>query len=77
MFKSIGMAIKITETNSPQIAVVNGGLAPELEDGITTYFVFPYDFNAHCQILTEEVFRSNYSFANSENEEYFVDIDEI
>jgi hypothetical protein len=74
--KSVGMAIRITENNREQIAVVNRGVVPRIEE-VTTYFFFPYNYNTHCHILSEAEFLRTYEFANDENLNYFVDVNEI
>jgi hypothetical protein len=76
MTPSIGMAIKITEFNREKIAVVNGGLAPKLED-VETYFFFPYSYDAPCEILTVQDFNVKYRFANTPNELCFIDVDKL
>ena len=76
MIPNVGMAIRITEKNRDKLGVVNGGIVPEIEE-VNTYFVFPYKFDEHCLILPEDVFFDNYEFANTPNDEYFVDINEI
>lgn len=77
--KSVGMAIMITEKNRDRIAVVNGGLVPEADDSYRNrdYFFFPYDYNAHTEILTEEAFFAKYRFGNTQDESCFVDVDQI
>ena len=75
MSKSVGMAIRITPENIEKISIVNAGLVPEVEEG-PTYFIFPYDYNAHVTILPEYAFRENFAFANTEDPTCFVDIDE-
>lgn len=78
----VGMAIKITEENAAKIAVVNGGVVPGLEGFYTgSYFVFPYDPDAHNRILPGYVFELNWKAADKVlypvNEHFFVDIIEI
>lgn len=76
MSKSVGMAIEITQENREKLSVVNGGLVPELEEG-KTFFVFPYSYNEHTNILSENDFRETYAFpAGHEDPTCFVDIDE-
>lgn len=78
MKKSIGMAIKITAENREKLAIVNGGIAPDPETlNDHTYFFFPYDFDSSCDILSEDKFRAKYMFANWQNDDCFVDVDEI
>lgn len=78
MFKpSVGMAILLTKDNCPKVAVVNSGLVPEIEPlPAMQFFVFPYDYNAHAEILWADEFWLKYEFANTPDENYFVDINE-
>jgi hypothetical protein len=75
MQKSVGMAIRITQDNIEKIAVVNGGLVPEPEElPLMSFFYFPYDFNAHTEILLADEFWRRFDFANTPNDGYFVDV---
>lgn len=77
MSRNVGAAIKITKDNHEKLTVLNGGVAPEMED-VTTYFLYPYNPDAHCRVLPADVFFENYRFApNQEDETCLVDIDEI
>ena len=76
MIKSVGMAIMITDDNREKIAVVNGGVTPEMESA-RTYFYFPYSYDSHTEILSEQVFFMKYRFANTQERDCFVDVDEI
>ena len=66
------MAMKITKENIEKISIVNGGVVPLMEN-VDTYFVFPYNFDAHCEILTAEVFHEKFRFMNNEIADQFVD----
>lgn len=80
--KSVGMAIRITESNRYQIPIINGGVMPSLDEGDNpegelVYFFFPYDYDAHCEILLKSTFDKRFEFANQENVTFFVDVNEI
>jgi hypothetical protein len=52
---------------------------PEIDDAHKKYdyFFFPYDHNASNEILTEEDFFAKYRFANTQDEDFFVEVDMI
>jgi hypothetical protein len=78
MYKSCGMAILLTKDNVDKIAVVNGGVVPEFEPlPAMQFFVFPYNHNAHCEILWADKFWAKYEFANTPNDTHFVDINRL
>ena len=76
MRTSVGMAVEITEENRHRIAIVNGGVVPEME-AVKTYFFFPYNYDHHCRILAADVFFETYRFANDADPYAFVDVDEL
>ena len=75
MQKSVGMAIRITPENIGQIAVVNGGVVPVAEElPLMSFFYFPYDPNAHTEILLADEFWRRFDFANRPYDTHFVDV---
>ena len=78
MQPSVGMAIRITPDNISQIAVVNGGVVPEVEEyPLMSFFFFPYNFDAHCEVLFADEFWTRFEFANKPNDCYFVDVNQV
>lgn len=73
---STHMALRISTDNLSSFSIVNGGLSPS-EEAINDYFVFPYNYDAHCEILSEEDFRASFRFLNKENTKSFVDCEYI
>ena len=66
------MAIPITEQNREKIAIVNGGVIPEVSRYGTWYFVYLYDVPA--RICTIDEFYEEFAFLGSESIFHFVPI---
>lgn len=77
MQKSVGMAIRIAPWNVEKLSIVNGGVVPEYDEEILSFFYFPYNFDAHVEILHADVFYKRFEFANVPNDAYFVDVNEV
>lgn len=70
---SYGAAVVINDVNAPKLSILTG-IAPQVEDK-ETIFVYPYNPDASCEILTRADFDEKYSFANTEDPTCLVDID--
>ena len=74
MYIALGMAIEITEENRYSLAVVNGGVVPNLE-AVKTYFYYPSSFDGHAQILPYFLFNERYKFTYPEDPTCFIEVD--
>lgn len=70
-----GAAVVITESTAPKLSILNGRVVPEVEED--TLFVYPYNPNASCEIMSRADFNEKYCFANTEDPEVLVDINWI
>jgi hypothetical protein len=70
------MAIKITENTREKLSIMRGGPIPAREDD-ESYFFFPYSYDSSCKILPADEFFKTYRFSNKEDENNFVDVDQI
>lgn len=70
-------AILVTENSAEKIAIINDGIAPNVDE-VPTYFIDPEDKNGKNAILSAEIFFDNYRFAGIPgDDDYFVEIREI
>lgn len=70
----VGMAIMITDQNTEKIAVVNGGVVPQVGKYGTRYYVLMFDGEDAGVIMTLESFMDSFRFVDGEALDHFKQI---